>query len=56
MAAPEGNKSVNTWVMGQSMTIRYNSRLPIVIYAPEGYEVAYRIWSTPEATIKAQKG
>lgn len=56
MATPAGNKPVNTWVVGQSMTIGYNSRLPIVIYAPEGYEVAYRIWSTPEATIKAQKG
>jgi len=56
MAAPEGNKSVNTWIMGQSMTIQYNSRLPIVIYAPEGYKVAYKIWSTTEATIKAQKG
>ena len=56
MAAPEGNKPVNTWVTGQAMTIQYNSRLPIVIYAPEGYEVAYRIWSTSEATTKAKKG
>ncbi len=24
--------------------LRYNSRLPIVVYAPEGFEVRYRIW------------
>jgi len=24
--------------------VRYNSRLPIVIYVPEGVEVRYRIW------------
>ncbi|MDD2598955.1 MAG: ecotin family protein [Kiritimatiellae bacterium] len=24
--------------------LRYNSRLPIVVYAPEGVEVRYRIW------------
>jgi serine protease inhibitor ecotin len=25
--------------------IRYNTRLPVVVYAPEGVEVRYRIWS-----------
>ena len=35
---------------GEPYTIRYNSRLPVVVYAPEGVEVRYRIWSaTPEA-------
>jgi len=30
--------------------IRYNSRLPVVVYVPEGVEVRYRIWSAePEA-------
>jgi ecotin len=24
---------------------RYNSRLPIVVYIPKGYEVQYRIWN-----------
>jgi len=29
--------------------IRYNSRLPIVVYVPEGAEVRYRIWrASPE--------
>ena len=29
---------------GEPYLIRYNSRLPIVVYAPEGVEVRYRIW------------
>jgi len=32
--------------------IRYNSRVPIVVYVPEGAEVRYRIW-TAEAAVKA---
>lgn len=39
---PKENKFVNA----QSLIVRYNSRLPIVIYAPEGYEIQYRIWKT----------
>ncbi|MEI7817896.1 MAG: ecotin family protein [Desulfuromonadales bacterium] len=35
---------------GEPYLIRYNSRLPVVVYVPEGVEVRYRIWSaTPEA-------
>lgn len=30
---------------GDPYLVRYNSRLPIVIYVPEGAEVRYRIWS-----------
>jgi len=30
---------------GEPYFIRYNSRLPIVVYAPEGVEVRYRVWS-----------
>ena len=30
---------------GEPFLLRYNSRLPIVVYAPEGAEVRYRIWS-----------
>jgi ecotin len=29
---------------GEPYLIRYNSRLPVVIYVPEGAEVRYRIW------------
>lgn len=35
--------------------IRYNSRLPVVVYAPEGVEVRYRVWSAPpEAQVMNQ--
>jgi len=29
---------------GRPYLIRYNSLLPIVVYAPKGVEVRYRIW------------
>jgi len=41
---------------GDPYIIRYNSRLPIVVYVPEGVEVRYRIW-TAGAELKAiEKG
>ena len=37
-------------VGGEPYLIRYNSRLPVVVYVPEGVEVRYRVWSAePEA-------
>lgn len=32
---------------GGPYMMRYNSRLPVVVYAPEGVEVRYRIWNAP---------
>jgi ecotin len=35
---------------GEPYLIRYNSRLPIVVYVPAEVEVRYRIWSAePES-------
>lgn len=34
---------------------RYNSRSPIVIYLPEGYEVRYRIWSADHTVLQAKQ-
>ena len=31
---------------GEPYIIRYNSRLPVVVYVPEDAEVRYRIWTT----------
>jgi ecotin len=39
---------------GEPYFIRYNSRLPVVVYVPEGVEVRYRIWSAG-AEIKAME-
>ncbi|NDV64282.1 serine protease inhibitor ecotin [Bacteroides sp. 224] len=32
------------FISGESKLIRYNSKLPIVLYAPAGYELKYKIW------------
>ncbi len=37
---------------GGPYLIRYNSRLPVVVYVPEGVEVRYRIWAA-RAEVKA---
>ncbi len=37
---------------GEPYLIRYNSRMPVVVYVPEGVEVRYRIW-TAGTEIKA---
>ncbi len=36
-------------LMGEPYLVRYNSRLPVVVYAPEDAEVNYRIWSADES-------
>ena len=41
---------------GEAFLIRYNSRLPIVVYAREGVEVRYRIWSADHKTKKLEEG
>lgn len=46
--APKADRFVS--LGGEPYLIRYNSRLQVVVYAPEGVEVRYRIWSAaPEA-------
>lgn len=55
MAVPEGTEKTEQFVAGEPLLIRYNSRLPIVVYAPEGYEVRYRIWRADETTGSAGK-
>jgi ecotin len=56
MAPPTGAPMVKTFVTASPLHVRYNSRLPIVVYVPTGYEVRYRIWQAPETTTKAEKG
>ncbi len=42
------NAKVKKFIKSESIMARYNSRLPIVIYVPEGYELRYKIWSASE--------
>ena len=39
-----------------STTIRYNSRIPLVVYVPKGGEVRYRIWKAAEKIDEAKQG
>lgn len=41
---------------GEPFLVRYNSRLPIVVYAPEGVEVTYRVWRADPQTTPMPKG
>ena len=43
-------------VGGEPYLIRYNSRLPVVVYVPEGVEVRYRVWSAEPETKTMKPG
>ena len=50
MACPPGTPKKRAFVpvIGDGFTVRYNSKLPIVIYAPQDVEVRFRIWSAAD--------
>ena len=39
--------------VGDGFMLRYNSKLPIVLYVPKGVEVRYRIWSASKQIKQA---
>ena len=41
---------------GEPFLIRYNSRLPVVVYVPDGAEVQYRIWRADPKPKAIPKG
>ncbi len=41
---------------GEPRLVRYNSRLPVVVYAPEGVEVRYRVWATTGSGEAMEEG
>jgi ecotin len=41
---------------GEPYLIRYNSRLPVVVYTPTGVEVRYRIWSAGTEVKSVEPG
>jgi ecotin len=55
MAGPPGAPMVDTFVSVRHDLglLRYNSKLPLVVYVPEGVEVSYRLWSTEPEPIAA---
>ena len=57
MACPPGEQRREAFVRvrGDGFLQRYNSKLPVVTYVPEGFEVRYRIWFAAEETGTAAK-
>ncbi|UCP11171.1 serine protease inhibitor ecotin [Pseudomonas sp. MM213] len=54
MACPDGkSKQDFVPVVGDGFRLRYNSKLPIVLYVPKDVEVRYRIWSASSTVEKA---
>lgn len=45
MGCPEESKH-EAFVAAEPLMIDYNSRLPIVVYLPKGFELRYRIWTS----------
>ena len=55
IGVPPGKPQVKKFVDGPSTIIRYNSRIPLIVYVPEDAEVRYRIWSTANETKTAEE-
>lgn len=54
MACPDGkSKQDFVPVVGDGFMLRYNSKLPIVLYVPKDVEVRYRIWLASNNVEKA---
>ena len=58
MAVDPNAPKVNRFITlgGEPYLIRYNSRLPVVVYALEGVEVRYRIWKAEPEMKELEKG
>jgi len=56
IGVPPGTPQVKKFVTGPSTIIRYNSRIPLIVYVPKDAEVRYRIWSTTDETTTADEG
>jgi len=55
MACPVAEKKRQAFVkvQGEGFLQRYNSKLPVVVYVPDGFEVRYRFWSAGQQTNHA---
>lgn len=54
MGCPDNSKhKAFVPVIGDGFLLRYNSKLPIVVYVPKDVEVRYRIWSASATVEKA---
>lgn len=53
MACPDGKKEKKfvTAGLGDDAMLRYNSKLPIVVYTPSNVDVKYRIWRATRLSV-----
>jgi ecotin len=57
IGVPPGTPKVTRFVtMAGTGPVRYNSRLPVVVYVPEEMEVRYRLWKAEPETRKGEAG
>ena len=55
MACPAGtSKQDFVPVVGDGFLLRYNSKLPVVVYVPKDVEVRYRVWTASQDVQKAK--
>ena len=56
MACPPGMENTDEFITvnGDGFLQRYNSKLPMVVYVPEGFEVRYRIWAAQQDIGQAE--
>jgi ecotin len=56
MACPPGMENTDEFITvnGDGFLQRYNSKLPMVVYVPEGFEVNYRIWAAQQDIGQAE--
>lgn len=50
MACPDRPKA-EKFITGATKLVRYNSRLPVVVFVPNGYELKYRLWKAQDIQI-----
>ena len=57
MACPPGEEKTEVFVTvrGDGFLQRYNSKLPTVVYVPQGFEVRYRIWEAGKEIGRAEQ-
>jgi len=50
MACPPGHENSDEFVtvVSDGFLQRYNSKLPMVVYVPQGFEVRYRVWAVQD--------
>ncbi len=58
MAVDPGEPKVDRFITlgGDPYFVRYNSRVPIVVYVPAGVDVRYRIWTAGREVTAVEKG